>query len=85
MTNAQFQSTPSVGRETFVAIYGRLKAVISIHSLRGEGDNKEEITMLTINDFNPLPPWGGRLMAINRDLFDMKFLSTTSLGGGTRK
>ena len=36
--NLQFQSTPSVGRETFSGIIKYGLSTISIHSLRGEGD-----------------------------------------------
>ena len=35
-----FQSTPSVGRETHSLSFSKLFHVISIHSLRGEGDHK---------------------------------------------
>ena len=36
----QFQSTPSVWRETQVAIYNKKSGAISIHSLRVEGDRR---------------------------------------------
>ena len=35
--------------------------IISIHSLRMEGDNAPESEKNAIADFNPLPPHGGRL------------------------
>ena len=35
-----FQSTPSVGRATIVAVPVTFKLIISIHALRGEGDYK---------------------------------------------
>ena len=36
----RFQSTPSVWRETQVAIYNKKSGAISIHSLRVEGDRR---------------------------------------------
>ena len=35
---------------------------ISIHSLRMEGDLLSQVVSLPYLDFNPLPPYGGRLM-----------------------
>ena len=56
-----FQSTPSVWRETTMAIDTSKKDLISIHSLRVEGDDRGLVQALTyIRDFNPLPPCGGR-------------------------
>ena len=55
-----FQSTPSVGRETLVALDLLRIIRISIHSLRGEGDVFNRYTRPIIINFNPLPPWGGR-------------------------
>ena len=56
----RFQSTPSAWRETHlvkVSLYGRL---ISIHSLRMEGDYDTSRTTQHFFHFNPLPPHGGR-------------------------
>ena len=36
---------------------------ISIHALRGEGDERLVAVYYTYIDFNPRPPWGGRLRA----------------------
>ena len=41
---AEFQSTPSVGRATSEEALRRYKEGISIHALRGEGDEVEEIS-----------------------------------------
>ena len=57
---ATFQSTPSAWRETSSLSDWELKAVISIHSLRMEGDISQRIVCVMVNDFNPLPPHGGR-------------------------
>ena len=79
-----FQSTPSVGRATFQVQLLHLQGKISIHALRGEGDehgfvklyNKQKISIHALRgegdntvtpkkkqqkNFNPRPPWGGRL------------------------
>ena len=58
---AKFQSTPSVGRATKIAIPIRKRGVISIHALRGEGDSSRCSSVSPLIDFNPRPPWGGRL------------------------
>ena len=59
-TFAQFLSTPSVGRATAIAKVASPKNVISIHALRGEGDNTCRGTGMEPHDFYPRPPWGGR-------------------------
>ena len=41
-TALSFQSTPSVGRATFEIIQVLIKAYISIHALRGEGDEQAD-------------------------------------------
>ena len=56
-----FQSTPSVWRETSPSYVVALGASpISIHSLRVEGDLWITAQKLKQDDFNPLPPCGGR-------------------------
>ena len=35
---------------------------ISIHALRGEGDKNKRSGVCNKIDFNPRPPWGGRLI-----------------------
>ena len=55
-----FQSTPSVWRETPSASAWRTASKISIHSLRMEGDSTYVSEPLTLLNFNPLPPYGGR-------------------------
>ena len=55
-----FQSTPSAWRETRVRhVQGRNRC-ISIHSLRMEGDDTLPYIIDIKNNFNPLPPHGGR-------------------------
>ena len=72
LTNADkvFQSTPSVGRATKSPMSCQTLENISIHALRGEGDMQTKRQQEQESDFNPRPPWGGRLSRI--------FLSTPS-------
>ena len=58
--NAEFQSTPSVGRATISRCCSAISKRISIHALRGEGDLKITLGKKTKRHFNPRPPWGGR-------------------------
>ena len=55
-----FQSTPSVWRETPDFSDLVFYSVISIHSLRVEGDREVLNVSLANINFNPLPPCGGR-------------------------
>ena len=57
----KFQSTPSVGRATDELAEVQRKLDISIHALRGEGDDAETVGTGYPDNFNPRPPWGGRL------------------------
>ena len=41
--------------------YWTIRIYISIHALRGEGDAYATICYYRIKNFNPRPPWGGRL------------------------
>ena len=55
-----FQSTPSAWRETAYSRPYRFLIAISIHSLRMEGDVDSATGSTNKDDFNPLPPHGGR-------------------------
>ena len=55
-----FQSTPSAWRETFRSNSPCSIAIISIHSLRMEGDVAVPVDGVGNLNFNPLPPHGGR-------------------------
>ena len=57
---------------------------ISIHALRGEGDPTEVTSILTPIDFNPRPPWGGRLNGRTNKIALEPFQSTPSVGRATR-
>ena len=62
-----FQSTPSVWRETvenLTVVAGG--TVISIHSLRVEGDPEFFFLLRRGKHFNPLPPCGGRPLCFPR-------------------
>ena len=56
-----FQSTPSPRRETVHFVSNNDVAVISIHSLPKEGDDRRPWLSARCAYFNPLPPQGGRL------------------------
>ena len=56
----QFQSTPSAWRETGIYNFDNVFCVISIHSLRMEGDIFQHRHTSQCLYFNPLPPHGGR-------------------------
>ena len=63
-----FQSTPSAWRETWCyrkVDKGRHGRVISIHSLRMEGDGVANVSVKVILHFNPLPPHGGRPLPLS--------------------
>ena len=55
-----FLSTPSVGRATVVRYATKYQFSISIHALRGEGDNIQCGLDIIQFNFYPRPPWGGR-------------------------
>ena len=59
-----FQSTPSAWRETRLMIHPGQEYMISIHSLRMEGDRCTPGTPADASYFNPLPPHGGRLRRV---------------------
>ena len=59
-THVQFQSTPSAWRETADTLEGIGGEIISIHSLRMEGDFQKFNNTHFAPYFNPLPPHGGR-------------------------
>ena len=125
---AAFQSTPSVGRATIRAGIMQSTNGISIHALRGEGDENIEaagcpVDIISIHalrgegdykrngrsdnkdisihalrgegdkyivtdgpldfDFNPRPPWGGRLKHIATMKPVKEFQSTPSVGRAT--
>ena len=78
-----FQSTPSVGRATQIPYKLEQFEDISIHALRGEGDESRGESVARMMDFNPRPPWGGRLAEQNKKQKDLAFQSTPSVGRAT--
>ena len=58
-------------------------ATISIHALRGEGDLESIIKSPARPDFNPRPPWGGRLHYPHSSILSFLFQSTPSVGRAT--
>ena len=59
-TTIAFQSTPSAWRRPEHLLRRNRQLLISIHSLRMEGDHLERWMKEFPNHFNPLPPHGGR-------------------------
>ena len=82
-SSLEFQSTPSVGRATSLTMKLTCNTYISIHALRGEGDAKAAAEWATGRNFNPRPPWGGRLKSLDLDDDKMAFQSTPSVGRAT--
>ena len=79
----KFQSTPSVWRETRNAKAAIAKAEISIHSLRVEGDGCDDDEEDADNDFNPLPPCGGRRRRL-QGLLSLQYFNPLPPCGGRR-
>ena len=59
----------------FIALSG-----ISIHALRGEGDACRGYYLRLYKNFNPRPPWGGRLYTA-KDTLDYIRISIHALRG----
>ena len=79
MTPALFLSTPSARRATLAGPQAGQGRRISIHALREEGDPHRPELALTIGDFYPRPPRGGRLDRLPVDQAEpQRFLSTPS-------
>ena len=76
--SSKFQSTPSAWRETTIPENNLVSVVISIHSLRMEGDIVISPPRCAACHFNPLPPHGGRLTKVRSFILDWKFQSTPS-------
>ena len=53
-----------MGRATIHETVVERAPFISIHALRGEGDYTTTRTSVIAYNFNPRPPWGGRLGGI---------------------
>ena len=80
-----FQSTPSVGRATLSPCKIPCRTSISIHALRGEGDARRSYHGNDNYNFNPRPPWGGRLLGFFMRTRLKIFQSTPSVGRATKR
>ena len=80
-----FQSTPSVGRATRPVPDDKHTKTISIHALRGEGDEAANRSSPPLRHFNPRPPWGGRRRVQGRCGGTRGFQSTPSVGRATAR
>ena len=76
--SSSFQSTPSAWRETVLPPGHKQRELISIHSLRMEGDTLDLSGDSLSEDFNPLPPHGGRLISCPDTASSCGFQSTPS-------
>ncbi len=74
-----FQSTPSVWRETLPFASLQSAFSISIHSLRVEGDRRCFRFFPQLQNFNPLPPCGGRHSRFSHSSARIVFQSTPSV------
>ena len=80
-----FQSTPSVGRATTYNVALTLNCIISIHALRGEGDNYVQIAVdAEIISIHALRGEGDKLYAYIFSTKRRVFQSTPSVGRATR-
>ena len=73
-----FLSTPSARRATYLPTAKCDKITISIHALREEGDLRLNEQGLSVADFYPRPPRGGRRPCAQRTAGRFQFLSTPS-------
>ena len=76
-----FQSTPSVGRATRHINQKGGAGGISIHALRGEGDNVLWSFNRLPSYFNPRPPWGGRRLCMHPPKRHAQVISIHALRG----
>ena len=74
----EFLSTPSARRATDYRLVRLAKFDISIHALREEGDQTDTKLAMTLANFYPRPPRGGRFCAPCKIRFETLFLSTPS-------
>ena len=80
-----FQSPPSGGRATpDLSAIALPSSDISIHALRGEGDARRSYHGNDNYNFNPRPPWGGRLLGFFMRTRLKIFQSTPSVGRATQ-
>ena len=59
--DGHFNPLPPYGGRLFLIVIFFFLLVISIHSLRMEGDHVSDFVFFRAINFNPLPPYGGRL------------------------
>ena len=55
-----FNPRPPWGGRRDLSQRNKVAFLISIHALRGEGDDDKTTAAKLRDDFNPRPPWGGR-------------------------
>ena len=82
-TRSAFQSTPSVGRATSHLLPSARMWCISIHALRGEGDQYPTIPRLRTGRFQSTPSVGRATKSSASTLIGSAFQSTPSVGRAT--
>ena len=82
---AKFQSTPSVGRATNSLVLLVLLPIFQSTPSVGRATQKPKKQAKKIRDFNPRPPWGGRLCCQSFILNESPFQSTPSVGRATQR
>ena len=83
--SVEFLSTPSARRATDSTVPLTWTRVISIHALREEGDLDRPPQLLSITNFYPRPPRGGRPGEKHEKPHHETFLSTPSARRATRQ
>ena len=83
---SRFQSTPSVGRATKHGCFVGAVTPISIHALRGEGDDKRKYACVVNSLFQSTPSVGRATSShiVNNKIINT-FQSTPSVGRATHK
>ena len=80
LAGMQFQSTPSVWRETLVAISLIMIRLVFQSTPSVWRETSKTVTLKLRSDFNPLPPCGGRLhQEVGESAFMITFQSTPSV------
>ena len=78
-----FYPRPPWGGRLVLGLNREVVRVISIHALRGEGDENNIFVSTSESYFYPRPPWGGRQKAPGLCFSGAVFLSTPSVGRAT--
>ena len=78
----EFLSTPSARRATETIFTARSTPRISIHALREEGDQGDQLADPVVQDFYPRPPRGGRPLVAQRLILTLMYFYPRPPRGG---